>query len=147
MSSKNFSKWSFVANPKDDVDELAIQFHDDISEITHRHAPIVEEIVDREWTPWFTDDCNKMKLNKRRAERKYRGDKSAINLDILQHTLKQYKETCHIAKSNFYRQKIKDCNKDQKALIKIVNNLLHRYKESRLPSYMNAFSLANDKNW
>ena len=52
--------------------------------------------------------------------------------------MKEYKEICHLAKSNFYRGKIAECHTDQKQLFKIINSLLHRTKDKRLPSSTDA---------
>ena len=110
----DFSSCSFVTNPKDDAEELALQFYNDLSEIMNRHAPLIQkEIIDRSSTPWYTDKCKELKLEKRKAERRYMRNKLAINLDMLKQIIIKYKEICHIEKSNYYLTKIKNCNKDQ----------------------------------
>ena len=112
------------------------------TEIVRDHY-IYTTIIDRSSTPWYTNRCKELKSEKRRAERNYMKNKSAINLDVFKQAVIKYKEICYMEKSNFYLNKIRDCNKNQKDLFKIVNSLLHRKKDKRLPSFTDAFSLAN----
>jgi len=61
---------SFVTSPSDDVEELAAQYQNDLREVLDHHASLIQKtITDRTVTPWFTDECKKLKFKKRKAER------------------------------------------------------------------------------
>ena len=135
---------TFVTNPGTNIDDLARQFFD-LRTILNLHSPLMEkEIVDRSSAPWFNEECKAKKTIKRTAERRYRKHKTAINQDILNNAVEDYKKTCMNAKTKFFQSKIVDCQGNQKSLFKIVNSLLHRTKDTSLPSYTNPSTLANE---
>ena len=136
---------SFVTSPAHDVVSLSKQYEEDLRRILDQHAPLVEkEVTDRNDSPWFTDDCKLRKNIKRKAERKFRKSKLAIDFHILTQAVIDYKESCFMAKTNYFQNKIQKCQGNQKDLFQIVNNLLHRNKDTRLPSYTDPATLANN---
>lgn len=141
---KDIAASSFVNIPGEGVEELATQF-ENLSNILNKHAPLVEkEVVDRSGAPWYNDECKQKKTKKRKAERNYRKNKTAITLDILDQEVKEYKQSCHKAKIQFYKNKVQDCQGNQKELFRIVGTLLDKENETRLPSYTNTSELANN---
>ena len=51
--------------------------------------------------------------------------------------------TCAKAKQNYYSEKIKDNNSDSKTLFQIANTLLHKEKNTSLPSHSSPSQLAD----
>jgi len=144
LLQKDFEQCSFVTNPENDINLLAEQYNKCLSEILEQHAPLIEKnVVDRNDSLWFSEECKLRKLEKRQAERKWRNNKITVNLHMLTEAADKYKLACHSAKTIFLQKQISDCNKNQKELFKITNFLLHKEKKSLLPSHTDPKQLAN----
>ena len=133
------------APPNTGVNELVHQYNQSLSNILDNHAPLkTKYVTDRTDTPWYNEEVLEAKREKRRAERRYLKNRLTVNLEILRQARSRVNALCKKAKSEFYRQKIEDCAKDQKSLFKITNELMHRQRDASLPTFHDPFVLAND---
>jgi len=134
---------SFVNCPSDDLEQLTSQYNTCLTQIMDTHAPVTEKlVVDRSEAPWFSDECKTLKIAKRKAERTWRKSKLTVHLNILRDCVEQYKSVCHLSKAKYFRDKINENSKNQKELFKITNSLLHRKKDTSLPSHIDPSALA-----
>jgi len=114
LLQKDFEQCSFVTNPENDINLLAEQYNKCLSEILEQHAPLIEKnVVDRNDSLWFSEECKLRKLEKRQAERKWRNNKITVNLHMLTEAADKYKLACHSVKTIFLQKQIADCNKNQ----------------------------------
>ena len=109
-----------------------------------KHAPpVTKQVTDRSQSPLFTEECKRLKTSKRLAEKRYQKHKLTVNLDLWRKALQDYKLCCTKAKSTYYQQKIAENSGNQKELFKVVNTLLHKKKDNRLPIFTDLSALAN----
>ena len=108
----------------------------------HHHHHLSSSSI-RSQSPWFTEECKRLKTSKRLAERRYQKHKLTANLDLWRKALQDYKLCCTKAKSTYYQQKIAENSGNQKELLKVVNTLLHKKKDNRLPTFTDPSALGN----
>ena len=101
-------------------------------------------MTDRSNTPWYNEEVLEAKREKRKAERRYLKSKLTVHLDMLKEARSKVNDLCKRAKSDYYKAKIEDCAKDQKALFKFTNGLMHRTREAALPVFEDPSVLADD---
>lgn len=129
------------------VDDLVISYSSVLSDLLEKHAPLQSRSV-AERTPqqWITDHILEVKRLRRKHEKLWR--KTKLNVHKLEYKkfCSEVRELITKAKSEFYLNKIKDCNSDQKQLFKIVDNLLGRGKPRELPMSNSPLALAENFN-
>ena len=126
------------------LNRVVYEYNDVLSNPLDKHAPLVsKDTVVRPKKPWYTEDINSAKQWRRAAERKWLKTGLAVHLKIFHEECARVKQLCHAAKVNFFQSKITENASNQKELFKITNDLLHRKKESKLPTFKSAQELAN----
>jgi hypothetical protein len=107
------------------------------------HAPLqTKECIIRESDPWYTEEINAAKRNRRKAEKKWRKDKTQINKDILNAKSNKVNFLILQAKKHYISSEIEKTTGDQKRLYKLCNKLLYRKQVSPLPSHSSDNKLA-----
>ena len=135
---------NFVTTKSEDIEELSQLYNISLTQVLDKHAPpVTKQVTDRSQSPWFTEECKRLKTSKRLAERRYQKHKLTVNLDLWRKALQDYKLCCTKAKSTYYQQKIAENSGNQKELFKVVNTLLHKKKDNRLPTFTDPSALAN----
>ena len=138
------SSISHKATKSEDIEELSQLYNISLTQVLDKHAPpVTKQVTDRSQSPWFTEECKRLKTSKRLAERRYQKHKLTVNLDLWRKALQDYKLCCTKAKSTYYQQKIAENSGNQKELFKVVNTLLHKKKDNRLPTFTDPSALAN----
>jgi hypothetical protein len=133
-----------ITQPAAELDDLVDQYNNNLLEILNDHAPLqTKQVILKPNTPWYTEDILHAKKRRRKAERQWLSTGLAIHLDILRSERVEMNKLCAKAKSKYYQDRITECAKDQKALFKIVDQLLYKQKDIRLPTYTSADHLAN----
>jgi hypothetical protein len=124
-----------ITYPEFLLNNLLQQYNDNISEVINKHAPLrTKTITVRPPVPWYNDDIQQEKLLRRKAESKWRKTGLEIHKQIYCHHRNRTNYLVKIAKIESYNTKIADCGSDQKALFKVVNQLLGVKKDLTLPS-------------
>ncbi|XP_071484307.1 uncharacterized protein [Diadema antillarum] len=130
---------------KADANDLADCYNATIKCTLDKHAPMkTVRVPEREPVPWYTGGLRQQKQHVRRAERRWR--KSGLPVDSKEFTKQRniFTDMASVVKKDHIKQKIKDCDGDQKLLFRLVNELLGRSKSKRLPTiYDSEADLAN----
>ena len=106
-----------------------------MSNIIDKHAPVcTKKRVIRPSSPWFDNNIAREKRIKRQLERKWRHSRLTVHHQMYLAQKRKLKALIHNTKANYYNNKILECGKDQKALYKVMNGLLHREPRKNLPS-------------
>ena len=112
------------------------------------HAPVVSKYVNSNMLPgWMDLDYRKSRSHRRHLEKKWK----ICNTDESRRAYIEQRKLCTqlaiVKKNIYYKKLIEDSKHDQRALFKIVNNLLDNNKRNRtLPSYSDSHMLANKFN-
>jgi exonuclease III len=135
---------SLITHPAAELDDLVDQYNKELSCILNDHAPLqAKQVTLKLNTPWYTEDILHAKRKRRKAERQWLSTGLTIHLEILRAERVEMNRLCAAAKSKYYQDSISACAKDQKSLFKLVDHLLHKQKDMKLPTYTSADSLVN----
>ena len=128
------------------LDELITAFNES-SEILNKHAPAKRITVRmRKPTPWNNADIKEMKLDKRRAEKKWRQTKLQADWESFKEKRNAYNSRLNELRSIDLKSKIAENKNNTKAMFKVLNSSLNRKQEQPLPEHSNAKTLANEFN-
>ena len=137
-------KESFLNNFEDisDVTEFTALYGNTLSSILKKHAPLRKRTVTmRPSSKWYAAEIKEAKSKRRRLERKWRSNKSEDNR-------KRYVDQCNTMNNLVYQTKmtffctlIQENTSNQAVLL--VDKMLNRKAQNKLPSYNNASCLAN----
>ena len=129
-------------------DELFLNFTNATKSVIDRHAPIISKVVNSNIKPaWMDAEYKHNRSRRRKLERIWKREKTHESRQTYIDQRKICADMAISKKHIYYRQLIKESSNNQRALFKIVNNMLDIGKNTRiLPSYTNSFQLANEFN-
>ena len=114
-------------------------------DVLDQHAPeIVGNITIREPTPWTNADIKKPKIEKRKAEKKWKKTRSLLDLNTYKEKRNLFNSLLNDLKAKDLSNKIKQNKENSKAMFKVINSSLNRKQESPLPDHNNETELANE---
>ena len=90
--------------------------------------------------PWYTTE--EAKREKRQAERKWKATNREEDKKLFKSKRNQYCYKIKIAKANYFKVQVEDCDNDQKKLFQVLDQLLHQKQTQVLPSFTEAKKLA-----
>ena len=126
-----------------DLDGLIDQFTSSITDIINKHAPLTSrKIPIRQSSPWYSIDIKLVKQERRKAERRWNHTGLTIHRDIFIYHRRKVKELIAKAKAKYYQDAIIECS-DAKSLFRVMDHLLKRKSEPKLPSFTSAEDLSN----
>jgi len=119
----------------DNPDFIAGDLNQAMLAVLDLHAPVQTKVVStKSRVPWFNDEIRNSICERRRLERQWRNDKIEIKRQMLRDARNKTAYMINQSKIKYYNEKINDCNKDQRKLYDVINNLMHRKEETKLPS-------------
>ena len=133
-----------ITSPSTTVDTVVTQYPDTLSSLLDVRAPVItKEVQIRPHTAWFNECIQAAKRERRKAERKWCKNKLLEHLEQLQEARKKVNSVVKQAKVDFYQGHITEHAKDQRALFKMANTLLHKKKSASLLTHDDPTDLAN----
>ena len=133
-----------INNDDNNVDEMVACYNTSLLNLMDKHAPMItKKVCVRSRKPWYNDMIQQAKRERSAAERKWIKSQKPEDLTDLHTHRTRVIQLCSDAKKQFYRSKISENSKDQKALFQVANELLHRKKDSHLPNSDSKEELAN----
>ena len=131
-------------DPPDELNQLVQTFNTTLSDLMEKHAPEKVKVIRlRPHAPWYDDSVQKLKQERRKAERKWKKTRLEIDKQIIRDKHKLVQKVCDSLKERYYSDKISENERDSKALFQISNYLLHKEKNDVLPTHSSAGDLAN----
>ena len=133
-----------VRDPPDDLEELVQCYHATVSALIDKHAPVQEKRIKlHPRAPWYNEEIQRAKQERRRAERIWNKRKTEGNKEILKEKHKLFLELCDMAKEEYYSNKVDEHENNSKELFKICNSLLYKQRNTALPTSSCNSELAN----
>ena len=135
---------SLLAKPENfnNVDSAVHAYNHILSELLEKHAPLKKRsFTVRKDAAWFTSEIGDAKRARRKAERLYRRTKLTVHREMFLEAQHHVNKLIENAKLNYYKAKVNEAP-DQKSMFKVVDSLLHRKQEPKLPSHENPKELA-----
>jgi hypothetical protein len=141
---KDIMKSNLITHPADNIEDLVTQYNTDLMTTLNIHAPLMTKTVSlRARPPWYTDTIRAAKQSRRKAERRWRSTKLVIHLDLYKEESNKVNRLCSVAKKEYLSVKIEESTSDQKQLFHITNQLLHKKKCSKLPTFADEKDMAD----
>ena len=101
----------------EDVNFLANLYDRTLTDLLNKHAPEITKMVsDRQMVPWYTSTIGKLRRERRRLERQWKHNRTAVNLQTLKKAKNRVTDEIKHAKTLFYTNSIEDSDGDQKKL-------------------------------
>ena len=130
----------FYASPPD-LTSFVNEYNTSLSQLLNKHAPVHERtIMVRPHSPWFSDELRRLKVEKRRRERKWQCSGLEIHKQMYKEIADRYYSAIEHSKRLYYHEKVSDCN--QKQLFKFIDGLFKAKSSSPLPAHVSPFELA-----
>ncbi len=107
------------------VDELLDKFNLSMSTVLDAHAPPIQRSrIVRPRLPWYNDEINTAKRERRRSERKWRKTKCDIDYESYINQSNTVNKLIQCAKEDYYKDILN--NSDSKRMYSTLNNLLNK---------------------
>jgi hypothetical protein len=120
--------------PSDDVSSLVKQYNDTLGQLIEKHAPLKSGVITvRPITPWYNNEIHQAKVHRRKCEDKWRKSKLQVFHDIFITAKNKVTNLIAKAKTAFFSEKVVACGDDQKAMFKVVDEILGRQQKQSLP--------------
>ena len=119
------------------------KYHDTLSSLLDKHAPLRSKQEDRPPVKWLTGEILNAKRIKRHFERKWRRTGSTLDRSRYRQSINSYNRLLTRAKQTFYTKTIEENSHDSKQLWKSLNSILHRIPTKILPTHNSTLNLAN----
>eukprot|EP00112_Aurelia_sp_Birch-Aquarium-sp1_P002816 Seg1312.2 transcript_id=Seg1312.2/GoldUCD/mRNA.D3Y31 product="hypothetical protein" protein_id=Seg1312.2/GoldUCD/D3Y31 len=129
------------------LDELVKLYHENIITLLDKHAPLkTKSAVLRPKLPWFNGSAKEAKRARRNAEKKWRRSKSEDDRAIFKSKRNEFIHKLDIAKQQYYSDKIKESQGDQRKLFELIKSLSRPKEKIQYPASASKKKLANDFN-
>lgn len=128
-------------NPNTTPDGLYQQYHDTLSSLLDKHAPLQSRRLKKRPGVPHNSKIIQAKKDKRRLERKWRQCKSPYNRSRFRQQINYCNNLLRAEKYKLYSDKISASSNDPKKLWKEINHILHKSPEPTLPNHDSLSSL------
>jgi exonuclease III len=116
----------------------------DTAILTDQYNKVLTSVLNvRPKQPWFSDELYQAKCEKRKAERLWRRTKLTIHYELYCAKKTGYNNLLSSAKKQHYNTKIAELGHDTKAISRVIDEILHKNKEIKLPKHVSSEELAN----
>ena len=137
---------NLMSNSEPDLDVLVNKYDTTLHDIINNHAPLKQRTVTiRPSNPWYSPEIDEAKKLRKQLERRWRKSKLEIDRQLFKSQRLVVINMINLAKSKHYEHQISQC-KDQKAIFKVVESLLHQKGNVKLPSHTCQKELAHRFN-
>ena len=124
-----------------------VKFYDDtLSAVLEKHLPLKQKVVTEHANcPYYNDIIRSCKTERRRLERRWRRTQAPNDRQNYVNKCKEINDLLSKAKADYYKSKLAECDKDNKAIFKVINELLHRNAGEIFPNVAGAQSYLPQK--
>ena len=120
------------------LQEMIKLYDTTIIEILDKNAPqMTKTIKNKPQSPWYTDNLNNLKRQKRSCESKWKKSKLPSDYNKFRSSSNEYSIKCKEQKTYYYSKKIADCSGDQRKLYKVIEHLTNGEQQVNYPDVKN----------
>ena len=132
-------------NPDSDVEVNCSLYHTVLTSILDKHAPVlINRVSARPKLAWMNDSIRPEIKKRRRLERKWRHSHNDEDLKAFKLQRNKVNNIMKNAKTQFYKDKIDQCEGDLKSLFNLCNKLLNCKPKTQYPNEDNDTEVANN---
>ena len=110
-----------------------VVYHDILSKIIEKHAPLVQKYIKTSKTPWWNSECQNARRRRRVFERAFRKNKSRENKSKFYAACKQANKIYCIEREKYFKEKLDNCKGNARATYNVVNQLLDKFLGNHPP--------------
>ena len=115
------------APDESDAEAWLVRYDTVLGQLLDRHAPFKEAVVvQKARAPWYTEEIAEAKRLRRRLEKQWKKTRLTIHHDIFKKQKNFVTSLISRARTEFYCDRIEECQGDQKSLFRVADRLLHR---------------------
>ena len=127
------------------LEELAQCYDTTLSQILDKHAPVNTKVLTvRLRVPWLSLELKKLKISRRKLEKKMLKLRSQQDKDAYREVCNNYSMSLKNAKQRWYSDLIEECGGDTRKLFQVVRSLSNKPEENQLPPHDDPCKLADD---
>ncbi len=127
------------------LDDLMQRYDGTLSCILDKHAPVPKKmIMERTKVPWFNDELKRIKVKRRKLERRMLKSNCPCVKKLYRAFCNKYSAKLKSAKRLYYSELIDQCSGDTRNLFKVVSSLSKVRNENPLPAHTDLGQLANE---
>ena len=116
-----------IVDPPNDLEQLVDLYNNTLRDLIDKHAPLkTKKMPVRSLVPWYNKDIQAAKRHRRCCERLWNRTELTVHYEMFKAARLFVRELLATAKSQYYNNKIIDCNGNQKTVFSVVNKVLHR---------------------
>ena len=115
------------------LNDSIVVYHDILSKILEKHAPLVQKYIKTSKTPWWNSECQNARRSRRVFERAFRKNKSLENKSKFYAACKQANKIYCIERKKYFKEKLANCKGNARATYNVVNQLLDKFLGNHLP--------------
>ena len=142
----DISKSPICLSPSEDICTLVDQYNSSLSALLEKHAPLQNKVLSsKNNEPWYDNNIREIKLECRRAERKWRKSKTEENCQAFRQINIKLNKSIQSSKSKYYTDLISN-ETDKKKLFQHFSRIMNKKNATPLPEHTSAEELANDFN-
>ena len=136
-----------IQKPCSDLNGLVHQYNKVLLELIEKHAPLkIRQVTDRPKVPWINQDFKVAKIKRRKIEKEWRKNKTSENRKKYNSAKIEVLRIKEKAKEMYYTDRIEKCDKNQKLLFELLNEMLCKKTKQELPDSNSDENLANSFN-
>ena len=134
-------------NPSFEVNALAEQYHQVVSNLVSVHVPVITSTVTcRPPAPWYTQEIALARQKRRQLERHWRKTKLTVDREMFVTQKLLVNSMLASAKAKYYTDLVKSQSHNPRQLWETINSLSGNVKSKVLPDHENISTLVNDFN-
>jgi hypothetical protein len=135
---------ALIENPNDSLCGLVEQYNKTLSNLLDKHAPLKTRVITiRPITPWYCNEIHAAKAERRKCEARWRESGLTVHREIYKVARNKVTSLIVSAKISVFTDRVEACGKDQKALFSVVDEILGKRKERKLPPHSSLKDLSN----
>jgi hypothetical protein len=125
-----------IKEPAETLDSKLDQYNDILTSIINKLAPQkTRRVTVRPVTPWYNEMIHAAKVERRKCEANWRRSGLTVHFEMYKTARNKVTALIGKAKTSYYSEKVQDCDTDQKALFRVVDEILGRNKKQALPPH------------
>jgi exonuclease III len=131
-----------VIKPAATLEELTDQYNKALTDLANKHAPLKSKTVTlHPIAPWYTDKVRELKSTRRQCEKRWRDNKLTVHREAYKEARNAVNQEIAKAKTGHYKLKVSSCGNDQKALFRVIDDILTTKDKRPLPQHTDVTEL------
>ncbi|XP_071832509.1 uncharacterized protein [Apostichopus japonicus] len=125
------------------ISDLAERYDTVLRHLLDEHAPLKHRTITlRPHAPWYSDELQQAKQQRRRLERRMMKSGSMIDRQLYFEKCELYRNLLDVAKQNYHRDQIENCSDRQ--LFQLIDRMCKPSSSHTLPDHVSDASLAEE---